>query len=278
MAVTGSYPKGKKKIKLQRLLTTITHEHNHIIAVNRARDIPFLAVLMYETSQPSSHAWMKAYALNSTLTIPNHNFSLILRFHCGLAPSDTIGPSCQYGHDTQFDKWECLTCVSDRRKLRTKMHDSVVKHLSSSSTLAGRPSNIEPRLFNNNRSRPDFTSHNYNSTEYGDVCIVHSSTPSRLELETRQPGTSVRNAAKAKIRKYANMMLQVNGTLIPVALTTHCAMSKPAIKFIRDLSQAAPHIPSLLPSAQRIQISVLVHNGIANIANNFLANQPPDPV
>ena len=171
-------------------------------------------------------------------------------------------------------------CPRLRRRAVTQRHDSIAFFLRNFLCQAGAPAEIEPRLMDNSRTRPDLSyilPRDFTQTLFLlDVSIVHPTAQSVLPLALR-PLAASHLRARQKTLKYQALAQKENATFIPFILESTGAFWRTVPQ---TLLQIADHccngdFEGLSPREVKRYLSraiaVLLQRGNANILRQGLS-------
>lgn len=173
--------------------------------------------------------WLMCQPSPALLThIPDRDFRLAMRYHCGVRLFNDAFPCPREGCTDTVDPHgdHLITChyrVSPGNAPLHWRHNSIVRVLAACLKRASRNPTVEPRT-DTARTRPDIKADGADGgTEFFDVTIAHPLTStSRMAQVERWPDTILKTASTKKHAKY-HEFVQGEGQharLHPIALTS----------------------------------------------------------
>ena len=131
----------------------------------------------------------------------------------------------------------------------------MVRLLATLIQRAGGAAYVEPRYLED--KRPDIHAFFPDARFMLDVCVVHPSAPSRVDLA---PSAALRYREKGKVSAYESLAKEAGSRFVPFAFESFGGLGPAAISFLRDLASYAKesflsceYIPSLSSLAVLLQ-------------------------
>jgi hypothetical protein len=190
---------------------------------------------MLSASSRNAGAWLTCYPSCPELSLSDEDFIYASRLRLGLSCQENLPPVCACSAKLADDPAHFLSCAKLKATAMTTRHDWIVHLLAKFLRGAGAVVHIEPRIFGEERKRPDLDILFPDKQMTVDVTVVHPAAPSKSS-RTRLAAASA--AEKAKHRYY-DTLANLHGTsLRAFAVETYGGFGKEASEVMTLLQQS----------------------------------------
>lgn len=224
---------------------------------------------LLSASAEYAHAWLTCIPTDDSLFLPDHYYSVAIRFLLGLPPDDLLPDKCTCGASIKNDHSHFLSCFHLRSAI-IQRHNRISNVTIQAARQCGvivQPTPSQYLGLTNRGVVPDAEFIGQSRSIITDVEITHPAAPSHL-AQAQHPGRIAVHGENAKRAHYRDLLRQLpHLSCLPLVAETYGRLGKDFERFLewieseRQLSLA----PSSITQSLRAKISITLQAGNAAI-------------